>query len=170
MSMRRCVSKVVTIDCAGLQAANAGGVAVSGLEMSQNAVGLQWSREEVDSKLKVRARTLRMAAFTLSVCRRPRQHTLLHCNLLVHHAWPACCGGCQLCSLYTACDVSAPFVLHAPAVPMPAPPDADVCTPAAEQDIMKNIFKACKDASKEYNTTIQGGANIAGFLKVSSAQ
>ena len=34
---------------------------------------------------------------------------------------------------------------------------------------MKNIFKACKDASKEYNTTIQGGANIAGFLKVSFA-
>lgn len=32
---------------------------------------------------------------------------------------------------------------------------------------MKNIFKACKDASKEYGTTIQGGANIAGFLKVS---
>ena len=32
---------------------------------------------------------------------------------------------------------------------------------------MKNIFKACKDAAKEYNTTIQGGANIAGFLKVS---
>ncbi len=33
------------------KAANAGGVAVSGLEQSQNAVRLSWSREEVDSKL-----------------------------------------------------------------------------------------------------------------------
>ena len=29
------------------KAANAGGVAVSGLEMVQNRVGLQWSRDEV---------------------------------------------------------------------------------------------------------------------------
>ncbi len=34
------------------KAANAGGVAVSGLEMSQNAVGIAWSREEVDNKLQ----------------------------------------------------------------------------------------------------------------------
>ena len=34
------------------KAANAGGVAVSGLEMSQNAVHMHWSREEVDGKLK----------------------------------------------------------------------------------------------------------------------
>ena len=33
------------------KAANAGGVAVSGLEMSQNSMRLSWSREEVDSKL-----------------------------------------------------------------------------------------------------------------------
>ncbi|KAI7837766.1 hypothetical protein COHA_008397 [Chlorella ohadii] len=33
------------------KAANAGGVAVSGLEMSQNRIGLQWSREEVEAKL-----------------------------------------------------------------------------------------------------------------------
>ncbi len=33
------------------KAANAGGVAVSGLEMSQNSQRLTWSREEVDSKL-----------------------------------------------------------------------------------------------------------------------
>jgi hypothetical protein len=33
------------------KAANAGGVAVSGLEMSQNAMRLSWSREEVDQKL-----------------------------------------------------------------------------------------------------------------------
>ncbi|MCB0746605.1 MAG: NADP-specific glutamate dehydrogenase [Ignavibacteriae bacterium] len=34
------------------KAANAGGVAVSGLEMSQNSMRYPWSREEVDSKLK----------------------------------------------------------------------------------------------------------------------
>jgi len=33
------------------KAANAGGVAVSGLEMSQNSMRLAWSREEVDAKL-----------------------------------------------------------------------------------------------------------------------
>ncbi len=33
------------------KAANAGGVAVSGLEMSQNAMKLNWKREEVDEKL-----------------------------------------------------------------------------------------------------------------------
>ena len=33
------------------KAANAGGVAVSGLEMSQNSMRLQWTREEVDQKL-----------------------------------------------------------------------------------------------------------------------
>ncbi len=33
------------------KAANAGGVAVSGLEMSQNSMRLGWSREEVDSRL-----------------------------------------------------------------------------------------------------------------------
>ena len=34
------------------KAANAGGVAVSGLEMSQNAMSIRWSREEVDNKLQ----------------------------------------------------------------------------------------------------------------------
>ena len=35
------------------KAANAGGVAVSGLEMAQNAMRFSWSREEVDQKLQV---------------------------------------------------------------------------------------------------------------------
>lgn len=35
------------------KAANAGGVATSGLEMSQNSMRLNWSREEVDSRLRV---------------------------------------------------------------------------------------------------------------------
>ena len=34
------------------KASNAGGVATSGLEMSQNAMRLSWSREEVDARLK----------------------------------------------------------------------------------------------------------------------
>lgn len=34
------------------KASNAGGVATSGLEMSQNALRLSWTREEVDSRLK----------------------------------------------------------------------------------------------------------------------
>ena len=34
------------------KASNAGGVATSGLEMSQNSLRLNWTREEVDSKLK----------------------------------------------------------------------------------------------------------------------
>ena len=34
------------------KAANAGGVGVSGLEMSQNSLRLSWSREEVDQRLR----------------------------------------------------------------------------------------------------------------------
>ena len=34
------------------KAANAGGVAVSGLEMSQNSLRLTWTREEMDERLK----------------------------------------------------------------------------------------------------------------------
>ncbi|MBR5773972.1 MAG: NADP-specific glutamate dehydrogenase, partial [Clostridia bacterium] len=72
------------------KAANAGGVATSGLEMSQNSERLSWSFEEVDGKLK---------------------------------------------------------------------------------GIMKNIFKACDDAAKEYGLegNYMAGANIAGFLKVAEA-
>ncbi|MCK4573845.1 MAG: glutamate dehydrogenase, partial [candidate division Zixibacteria bacterium] len=33
------------------KAANAGGVAVSGLEMSQNSMRIGWTREEVDTRL-----------------------------------------------------------------------------------------------------------------------
>ncbi|MBX2799342.1 MAG: NADP-specific glutamate dehydrogenase [Myxococcales bacterium] len=44
----RSAGKVV----APAKAANAGGVAVSGLEMSQNSLRLQWTREEVDSRLQ----------------------------------------------------------------------------------------------------------------------
>ncbi len=40
------------------KAANAGGVAVSGLEMSQDSQRLQWPREEVDAKLRSIMRTI----------------------------------------------------------------------------------------------------------------
>ena len=35
------------------KAANAGGVATSGLEMSQNSLKLSWTREEVDNRLQI---------------------------------------------------------------------------------------------------------------------
>lgn len=72
------------------KAANAGGVATSGLEMSQNSARLSWTFEEVDTKLK---------------------------------------------------------------------------------GIMKEIFKSCDEAAKEYGLegNYMAGANIAGFLKVAEA-
>jgi len=44
------------------KAANAGGVAVSGLEMSQNSLRLQWTREEVDKRLQGIMRAIHEAA------------------------------------------------------------------------------------------------------------
>ena len=72
------------------KAANAGGVAVSGLEMAQNSMRYNWTREEVDNRLKL---------------------------------------------------------------------------------IMKNIHKACTEASERFGTpgNYVNGANIAGFLKVADA-
>ncbi len=35
------------------KAANAGGVSVSGLEMTQNSMRLSWTREEVDNRLQM---------------------------------------------------------------------------------------------------------------------
>jgi glutamate dehydrogenase (NADP+) len=35
------------------KATNAGGVATSGLEMSQNSIRMYWTREEVESRLRV---------------------------------------------------------------------------------------------------------------------
>jgi len=35
------------------KAANAGGVSVSGLEMSQNSMRMAWTREELDQRLKM---------------------------------------------------------------------------------------------------------------------
>lgn len=48
------------------KAANAGGVAVSGLEMSQNAMRMSWSREEVDQKLQVIMKNIHHSALEAS--------------------------------------------------------------------------------------------------------
>ncbi|MFH1138862.1 MAG: NADP-specific glutamate dehydrogenase [Pseudomonadota bacterium] len=40
------------------KAANAGGVSVSGLEMTQNSMRLSWTREEVDARLKIIMKTI----------------------------------------------------------------------------------------------------------------
>jgi glutamate dehydrogenase (NADP+) len=45
------------------KAANAGGVATSGLEMSQNSLRLSWTREEVDTRLKGIMQSIHDAAF-----------------------------------------------------------------------------------------------------------
>ncbi|MDP8292273.1 MAG: NADP-specific glutamate dehydrogenase, partial [Candidatus Orphnella occulta] len=45
------------------KAANAGGVAVSGLEMSQNSQRLNWTREEVDARLKGIMQSIHKAAY-----------------------------------------------------------------------------------------------------------
>ena len=45
------------------KAANAGGVATSGLEMSQNSMRLSWTREEVDAKLKGIMQAIHAAAY-----------------------------------------------------------------------------------------------------------
>lgn len=48
------------------KAANAGGVAVSGLEMSQNSMRLHWSREEVEAKLKGIMQSIHSACLSAS--------------------------------------------------------------------------------------------------------
>jgi glutamate dehydrogenase (NADP+) len=44
------------------KAANAGGVSVSGLEMTQNSMRLAWTREEVDNRLKMIMKSIHTAA------------------------------------------------------------------------------------------------------------
>ncbi|MGA7828882.1 MAG: glutamate dehydrogenase, partial [Geobacteraceae bacterium] len=46
------------------KAANAGGVATSGFEMSQNAQFLSWSRDEVDARLKSIMKNIHHSAYT----------------------------------------------------------------------------------------------------------
>jgi glutamate dehydrogenase (NADP+) len=48
------------------KAANAGGVSVSGLEMSQNSMRYSWTREEVDAKLQQIMKAIHKAAYETS--------------------------------------------------------------------------------------------------------
>ncbi len=48
------------------KAANAGGVAVSGLEMSQNSLKYKWSEEKVDGKLQVIMKNIHQASYETS--------------------------------------------------------------------------------------------------------
>jgi glutamate dehydrogenase (NADP+) len=48
------------------KAANAGGVAVSGLEMAQNSMRMSWSRDEVDQKLRVIMKNIHQSALEAS--------------------------------------------------------------------------------------------------------
>jgi glutamate dehydrogenase (NADP+) len=45
------------------KAANAGGVATSGLEMSQNSIRLSWTREEVDQRLQSIMKAIHRSCF-----------------------------------------------------------------------------------------------------------
>jgi glutamate dehydrogenase/leucine dehydrogenase len=49
------------------KAANAGGVATSGLEMSQNSLRLSWTREEVDQRLHGIMKSIHKAAYETSI-------------------------------------------------------------------------------------------------------
>jgi glutamate dehydrogenase (NADP+) len=48
------------------KAANAGGVATSGLEMAQNSMHLSWTREEVDQRLETIMKSIHSAALSAS--------------------------------------------------------------------------------------------------------
>ena len=49
------------------KAANAGGVAVSGLEMAQNSMRISWPREEVDNRLKIIMKSIHRSCLDTSV-------------------------------------------------------------------------------------------------------
>ena len=59
------------------KAANAGGVAISGLEMSQNSLRLSWSEDEMETRLRDIMRSIH-AQCVSSRRRRPRQKNQLH--------------------------------------------------------------------------------------------
>ncbi len=56
------------------KAANAGGVSVSGLEMTQNAIKLGWTKEEVDERLKSIMKNIHEAYQLREGCQRGRFH------------------------------------------------------------------------------------------------
>jgi glutamate dehydrogenase (NADP+) len=71
------------------KAANAGGVAVSGLEMAQNSMRMSWSREEVDQKLQVIMRNIHKAALDASEAYGCKGNYVVGANIAGFHE------GCQ---------------------------------------------------------------------------
>jgi len=63
------------------KAANAGGVATSGLEMSQNSLRLSWTFEEVDEKLKAIMASIYTAAKTTAVAYHEPDNLVLGANI-----------------------------------------------------------------------------------------
>ena len=64
------------------KAANAGGVLVSGFEMSQNAMHLSWSFEEVEAKLKDRLETIFKQIWSISNEYKDPYNTVMAANIL----------------------------------------------------------------------------------------
>ena len=63
------------------KAANAGGVLVSGLEMSQNSMRLSWSFEEVDEKLKNQMEKIFMEVYECAKHYGNEYNTVLGANI-----------------------------------------------------------------------------------------
>ena len=63
------------------KAANAGGVAVSGFEMSQNSMRMTWSREEVDQKLQVIMKNIHQSALEASEAYGDKGNYVLGANI-----------------------------------------------------------------------------------------
>ncbi len=63
------------------KAANAGGVAVSGLEMSQNSMRMSWSREEVDQKLHTIMKNIHRACLEASEAYGKKGNYLVGANI-----------------------------------------------------------------------------------------
>ncbi|MBW2368865.1 MAG: NADP-specific glutamate dehydrogenase [Deltaproteobacteria bacterium] len=59
------------------KAANAGGVAVSGLEMTQNSMRLSWTREEVDDRLKIIMKSIHKSCLDAAEqCEKPGNYVI----------------------------------------------------------------------------------------------
>ncbi|MBU0610949.1 MAG: glutamate dehydrogenase, partial [Armatimonadetes bacterium] len=63
------------------KAANAGGVATSGLEMSQNSQRLAWTREEVDNKLRGIMQAIHKNAYETAIAYGQKDNLVLGANI-----------------------------------------------------------------------------------------
>jgi glutamate dehydrogenase/leucine dehydrogenase len=79
---------------AAAKACNAGGVAVSGLEMAQNACMTTWSSEQVDERLKVGA-ACHLYVTCWFYCQGADRSWTSTCGTALYRVW--CCKGVQVC-------------------------------------------------------------------------